>query len=188
MSYRLNEPMSWQEFKSMPLDIQKIYIKKLMETYNANMMMLARMFGKDNSLISRYVKNRLDIVLPRGGSNRMSDEEKVVFERFCNGSYEPESISDEIVNEEQREVPIAKDGLTDGVFDENIENDEENETEDCKCDVVCSSDDYLERKKKVNDFIYEMSGDLDWNVIYTILASVSSSTTKGRFSMSYESE
>lgn len=44
-SYRLNEPMSWKEFKAMPDDIKVTYIKLLRERYNVPDTHIAKMVG-----------------------------------------------------------------------------------------------------------------------------------------------
>lgn len=43
-AYRLNEPMTWKEFKSMPDDLQIAYMKALGERYDPPAQMLAEMF------------------------------------------------------------------------------------------------------------------------------------------------
>lgn len=44
-SYRLNEPMAWKEFKSMPDDIRITYIKMLRKKYNTPDQEIANMLG-----------------------------------------------------------------------------------------------------------------------------------------------
>lgn len=44
-SYRMNEPMTWEEFKAMPDDLKKEYIKGLRQKYNVPDNELAKMFG-----------------------------------------------------------------------------------------------------------------------------------------------
>lgn len=57
-TYRLNAPMSWQEFKSMPEDLQKTYIKTLRKTYNVPNKALAEMFGVSGPAIAKYFESR----------------------------------------------------------------------------------------------------------------------------------
>lgn len=56
-SYRLNEPMSWQEFKSMPDDIKVMYIKLLREKFNVPGRKISDMMGVDTSQISRKFRD-----------------------------------------------------------------------------------------------------------------------------------
>ena len=53
-TYRLNAPMSWDEFKSMPKDLQKDYIKALRKTYNVPNNALAEMFGVTGPCVAKY--------------------------------------------------------------------------------------------------------------------------------------
>lgn len=53
---KLDEPMSWEQFKSLPLSLAKEYIANLRETYNASQLMLSGMFGVSPPLICRTFK------------------------------------------------------------------------------------------------------------------------------------
>lgn len=55
-SYRLNDPMSWAEFKKMPDDIQVTYITALRKKYSVSDTKLAEMFGVSKDVISRQFK------------------------------------------------------------------------------------------------------------------------------------
>lgn len=44
-SYRLNDPMDWKEFKSMPDDLKITYIKLLRQKFNVPGSHIAKMFG-----------------------------------------------------------------------------------------------------------------------------------------------
>lgn len=56
-SYRLNEPMSWNEFKAMPTDIQVGYIRLLKDKYSVTNMAIEKMFGKGNGTLARHMKS-----------------------------------------------------------------------------------------------------------------------------------
>lgn len=55
-SYRLNEPMSWKEFMSMPDDIKVTYIKLLRQKFNVPDKNLAEMFSINKDYICRTFK------------------------------------------------------------------------------------------------------------------------------------
>ena len=74
-SFRLNEPMSWQEFKAMPDDIKITYIKLLREKYDVPDCELCKMFGKDKDTISRYFK-KLNLRVPRKNVHRSWKKEE----------------------------------------------------------------------------------------------------------------
>ena len=55
-SYRLNSPMSWEEFKSMPDDLKVVYIRALREKYNTPDKYIAEMFGVGRPTLCNYFK------------------------------------------------------------------------------------------------------------------------------------
>jgi hypothetical protein len=55
-SYRLNDPMAWKEFMSMPDDIKVTYIKLLREKFNVPDKNLAEMFGVNKDYTYRVFK------------------------------------------------------------------------------------------------------------------------------------
>lgn len=52
-SYRLNDPMDWKEFKSMPDDLKITYIKLLRQKFNVPSSHIAKMFGISDWTISK---------------------------------------------------------------------------------------------------------------------------------------
>lgn len=55
-SYRLNEPMSWQEFKAMPDDLRIAYVTALRKKYRVPDIRLAEMFGISPDNVSLMFK------------------------------------------------------------------------------------------------------------------------------------
>lgn len=55
-SYRLNDPMAWQEFMSMPDDIKVTYIKLIREKFNVPDKNIAEMFGVSKDYVYRTFK------------------------------------------------------------------------------------------------------------------------------------
>ena len=51
-SYKLNDPMSWAEFKAMPDDIKRTYITALRKKYNVSDTNIAKMLGTDQVNLS----------------------------------------------------------------------------------------------------------------------------------------
>ena len=54
--YRLNDPMSWKEFKAMPDDIKIIYIKALRQKYNVSDTKIMEMLGVSGFTFCKEVK------------------------------------------------------------------------------------------------------------------------------------
>lgn len=74
-SYRLNDPMAWQEFKSMPDDLKITYIKLLRKKFNAPGKHIAEMLGIHHVTFSHEI-SRLDIneVFSQSGSRKWDKE------------------------------------------------------------------------------------------------------------------
>ena len=71
-SYKLNDPMSWKEFKAMPDDIKIAYIKALRQRYNVSDTALAGMFGVSQPVVSKEMR-RLDTGSCGRGANTKWD-------------------------------------------------------------------------------------------------------------------
>lgn len=69
-SYKLNEPMTWAEFKAMPDDIKVAYIKALRGKYNVSDTKIFEMMGVSQANGQREIV-RLGIALGRGRSGRV---------------------------------------------------------------------------------------------------------------------
>lgn len=85
-TYKLDEPMTWKEFKAMPADLQKKYILNLQELYRANDVMLGMMFGVGDYML-RKVRAKLGI--DSLSKARLKDKEREIlyakWDAFCNG-------------------------------------------------------------------------------------------------------
>lgn len=94
-SYPLNKPMEWEEFKSMPEDIQQTYIKLLQNKFGVPMKAVAEMLGVNPVYFNAYIKNHnfATTKVGRGNWDR---------EGFC---YWLNGITQEIP-EEPKEEPV----------------------------------------------------------------------------------
>lgn len=91
-TYCLSKPMSWSEFKAMPLNIQEEYILKLYERFEVSMVDLGYLFGRSGKTIYAYFAEH-DICsgLFKRGGNRSSQkraEQRRQFEKWCVGIVE----------------------------------------------------------------------------------------------------
>lgn len=55
--YRMNDPMSWDEFKEMPDDYKKLYIKGLRNKFNVPDQHIAEMFNVSLAKLTLYLKD-----------------------------------------------------------------------------------------------------------------------------------
>lgn len=70
-SYRLNEPMTWEDFKNLPDDIKIIYIKTLRERFEVPNNILAKAFGVGSSYLSQVLRN-LGLGIGKSAASRVS--------------------------------------------------------------------------------------------------------------------
>lgn len=105
-SYRLNDPMSWKEFKAMPDDIKVVYVKLLREKFRCFDSAIAEMMGINKCSFSQEIK-RLGLGYgTKHGGNR-AWEEKEAFYAWAHGV--PAVAIDEIEKEaEEITEPIPE--------------------------------------------------------------------------------
>ena len=71
--YRLNEPMTWKEFKAMPDEHKVSYIKLIREKFNASTEVIAKMFGVTRQSVGNIVR-ALGISEGRGFVRELNEE------------------------------------------------------------------------------------------------------------------
>ena len=85
-TYKLDAPMRWDDFKAMPVDLQKQYLTYLVETYGATNEMLGDMFYVHPTYVGA-VKKALGVV--SHNPHRVLGEKKAIRDHmwaaFCNG-------------------------------------------------------------------------------------------------------
>ena len=85
-TYKLDAPMRWDDFKDMPVDLQKQYLTNLVETYGATNEMLGDMFYVHPTHVGT-VKKALGVV--SHNPHRLIGEKKAIRDQmwaaFCNG-------------------------------------------------------------------------------------------------------
>ena len=85
-TYKLDAPMGWDDFKAMPVDLQKKYLTNLVETYGATNEMLGDMFYVHPTHVGA-VKKALGVI--SHNPHRLIGEKKAIRDQmwaaFCNG-------------------------------------------------------------------------------------------------------
>ena len=85
-TYKLDAPMRWDDFKAMPVDLQKKYLTNLVETYGATNEMLGDMFYVHLTHVGT-LKKALGVV--SHNPHRLIGEKKAIRDQmwaaFCNG-------------------------------------------------------------------------------------------------------
>lgn len=101
-SYRLNEPMTWKEFKKMPDELKVSYIKLIRERYNAPDAQIAEMLGVHKVTFCNWTKS---LGVSRGKArSRQEAWDKEGFLAWGNGV---KTVKEETVEEIPVEEPEA---------------------------------------------------------------------------------
>ena len=104
-SYRMNKPMQWNEFKKMPDDLQKEYIKTLRERFDVPVSILAEHMGIGSGTLNRYMRTLgLGIGAGRGKISqkwRCPNE----FDKWWNG-VEDDNDSVKATNDGENQTPV----------------------------------------------------------------------------------
>lgn len=81
ITYNLDLPMEWSDFKKMPVDIQTEYIVKLQRRYGVTAVDLGVMFGVKSLAVRRHAETHgLNVTFPRGRA--MCAREREDWDRF----------------------------------------------------------------------------------------------------------
>lgn len=81
-TYRMNDPMTWGEFKKMPEDLQRDYIKAIRQRFNAPDTEILKMFGVAHGWGHKYLK-KLGLCL--GKNHKRGHFDKEPWYRWVNG-------------------------------------------------------------------------------------------------------
>lgn len=108
-TYRLNEPMSFHEWKAMPDDIKVTYIKLLREKYNAPNVAICQMFGCTKDALYFQLK-RLDLAHGTRGQKAWDSEGFFNWWKGFPTKDEPVEAVEETVAEEviEEETPVTE--------------------------------------------------------------------------------
>ncbi len=103
-SYRLNDPMAWKEFKSMPDDLKITYIKLLRQKFNVPGNHIAKMMGINTCSYSQEI-NRLGISEGLHSRGRCTPWDKEGFYAWWHGVDKlPTPVEEELTQEEKKQI------------------------------------------------------------------------------------
>lgn len=104
-TYRLHQPMSWEEFKAYPVDLQREYLNRLISLYNANATSLGEMFGIGASAVRGLIeKNELGIKFHVG--HGMTRAQKAAWHDFIAGNNSESTEHNTELACQSEDVPI----------------------------------------------------------------------------------
>ena len=110
-SYRLNDPMKWDEFNALPDDLKITYIKALRRKFNVPDNHIGHMFGVSQRKISLHLLD-LGCAAGKGAKGRSTKWDKEGFLAWCNGDPAP-ACPDEPVEASPEPVEMAVDNVED---------------------------------------------------------------------------
>ena len=122
-SYSLNKPMTWEEFRSMPQDLQIMYIKKLRNEFGVPDIVLSKSMGVCKSSFSKAMKD-LNLSLGKSagatGKQWLNSEKSSKFSEYWNKFNKKEDAvkedSVEEKNEAVEEMGISKESAQIGTY------------------------------------------------------------------------
>ena len=110
-SYSLNKPMTWEEFRSMPQDLQIMYIKKLRNEFGVPDIVLSKSMGVCKSSFSKAMKD-LNLSLGKSagatGKQWLNSEKSSKFSEYWNKFSKKEDVVEEDSVEDATEVESTK--------------------------------------------------------------------------------
>ena len=124
-SYSLNKPMTWEEFRSMPQDLQIMYIKKLRNEFGVPDIVLSKAMGVCKSSFSKAMRD-LNLSLGKSagatGKKWLNSEKSSKFYEYWNKfnkkdeSIKEESVEDATEVESTKEANISKEFAQIGTY------------------------------------------------------------------------
>lgn len=120
-AYRMNDPMSWQEFKELPDDLKVTYIKLLRDKFDASTAHIADMLGVSTWSLSKILRE-FGLADPKG-TRRHTQED--AWKEWRNGGKAAEPVDDS--------------ACTEGDTCEN----EDCAAVTCTCDRLRAAEDYI---------------------------------------------
>ena len=138
-SYNLNRPMTWEEFRSMPQDLQIMYIKKLRNEFGVPDIVLSKAMGICKSSFSKAMRD-LNLSLGKSAGatgkqwlhseksskfyeywNKFNKKEEAVKEDSVEDETEVESIKEESISKEFAQIgTYVVEGIAKGISKHDV--------------------------------------------------------------------
>ena len=123
-SYNLNRPMTWEEFRSMPQDLQIMYIKKLRNEFGVPDIVLSKAMGVCKSSFSRAMSG-LNLSLGKSagakGKQWLDSEKSLKFSEYWNKFNKEKAVEGDNAEDEAevvKETDISKETSNDYTIDD----------------------------------------------------------------------
>jgi hypothetical protein len=170
-SYRMNDPIAWEEFKEWPKEHQETYIKLLRKKFNVPIGEISKMFGLHRTYLSTYItSNKLKVdKSPRGP--QVWDKEG--FLAWCGGAKDgvvqhsetPVEEDELVAVNEEADINVPEEDADQLLKEtEELENEsEENNSNESSCEtnIVIPESGEMTFKGNVDDILRTISKLLD---------------------------
>ena len=106
-SYNLNKPMTWKEFRSMPQDLQIMYIKKLRNEFGVPDIVLGKAMGVCKSSFSKAMKDlNLSLGKSAGATSKqwLNSEKNLKFSEYWNKFNKEKAVEEDNIEDEAEDV------------------------------------------------------------------------------------
>ena len=100
-----NAPMSWDDFKAMPHDLQQAYVDHVQKNYGATKTDLSLMFGLYHNSFHAYAKEHNIISINQHGTKK-TKEQKELWQKFLDGKFDSPEVS--VVEEESKQEEVIE--------------------------------------------------------------------------------
>lgn len=133
--YNITKPMSWEQFKEMPKDLQEAYLRYLHQRFGASQKAISEvLFGKTRTTLNQHVKAYgLNFSTSRGSQDKPGVREALEAWKLSGGEddYEPDATPDGLLSElsEPVEPEITDEPETTVEPDEPVSSDEPDVTD-----------------------------------------------------------
>ena len=119
-SYNLNRPMTWEEFRSMPQDLQIMYIKKLRNEFGVPDIVLSKAMGICKSSFSKAMRDlNLSLGKSAGATGKQwlhSEKSSKFYEYWNKFNKKEEAVKEDSVEDEAEVESISKDFAQIGTY------------------------------------------------------------------------
>lgn len=175
---KMNQPMTYEEFKSIPEDLQERYLACLVDGYRVTSKHLAEMLGTDHRTLRSYIRNHgFDKIHFRKGAVHLTEEEQADWDEFLSRR--------DISKEESIVEPLV------GYIQERDIIEEPEEPNDISEESVDEEDDFTETLNiftealNINSIHLNFEGNLDISVISTFLKIAIGEKVHGELQISF---
>lgn len=127
-TYRLNDPMTWAEFRALPDDIKKMYINAIRERFNPCDSAIAQMLGTDPSTFLKRLKR---LGLPHGSGKLGKEWDRAGFEAWAKVEKPTEAY---------QSLPKPTEEAVTEVTEVTEETEEKNEVKYIECPTLTKED------------------------------------------------